>query len=489
MKKKTTAGPAKSRRERLRGKRVPRPPRAADSPPAVIILAAGVGSRMRSSIPKVLHRIGGRTLIEAVLDGAASLTPAATVAVLGVGRERVEAALAGRGVRVAVQDPPLGTGDAVRQALPALRSHRGPVVVLSGDVPLLRAETLSALAAFRREADLDLAFLTFRPPEAGAFGRVVRDRSGRVRGIVEAKNATAREAKIDEVNAGVYCFAFDALARAIEALERDPKSGEYFLTDAIGYLAKAGGRVDAIAVADWREAWGINTRRDLAEAEAIENARAVERALDSGATLIDPATARIGPLVRIEADAVLHPYVCLAGNTVIGGGAEVLSFTRIADSRLEPGAVVGAHCDLEGAVVGARAHVGPFARLRPGTVLGEDVRIGNFVETKKAVFGRGAKASHLSYLGDARVGAGANVGAGVITCNYDGKTKHETEIGEGAFIGSDSQLVAPVKVGPGAYVGAGSTITKDVPAGALAISREPQKNIEGWAGRRKTKSR
>lgn len=472
--------------------RTPPPRRRAGAPrsesaPAVVILAAGVGSRMRSSVPKVLHRMGGRALIHAVLDVAAELSPAATVAVLGAARERVEAELSGRPVTVAVQDPPLGTGDAVRQALPALKAHVGPVLILSGDVPLLRAETLAALIALRREADLDLAFLTFRPPEAGAFGRVVRDKSGRVRGIVEAKNATAREAKIEEVNAGVYCFASDALARAVGALERDSKSGEYFLTDAVAFLASHGGRVDAIGVGDWREAWGINTRRDLAEAEAIERGRAVERALDAGATILDPQTARIGPLVRIDADAVLHPFVCLEGATVIGAGAEVLPFTRIADSRVEPGAVVGPHSDVDGAVVGRNAHVGPFARLRPGTVLGEDVRIGNFVETKKAVFGRGAKASHLAYLGDAEIGAAVNIGAGVITCNYDGVKKNRTEIGEGAFIGSDSQLVAPVTVGRGAYVGAGSTITRDVPPGGLAISREPQRNIEGWADRRKKK--
>ncbi|MCA1580166.1 MAG: bifunctional UDP-N-acetylglucosamine diphosphorylase/glucosamine-1-phosphate N-acetyltransferase GlmU [Acidobacteria bacterium] len=458
-----------------------------ESAPAVVILAAGVGSRMRSSVPKVLHRMGGRALIHAVMDVASELSPAATVAVLGAGRERVEAALSGRPVTVAVQDPPLGTGDAVRQALPALKAHVGPVLILSGDVPLLRAQTLTALIALRREAALDLAFLTFRPPDAGAFGRVVRDKSGRVRGIVEAKNATAREAKIGEVNAGVYCFASDALARAVRALERDSKSGEYLLTDAVAFLASHGGRVDAIGVADWREAWGINTRRDLAEAEAIERGRALERALDAGATILDPQTARIGPLVRIDADAVLHPFVCLEGTTIIGAGAEVLPFTRIADSRVEPEAVVGPHSDVEGAVVGRNAHVGPFARLRPGTVLHEDVRIGNFVETKKAVFGRGAKASHLAYLGDAEIGAAANIGAGVITCNYDGVKKNRTEIGEGAFIGSDSQLVAPVTVGRGAYVAAGSTITKDVPAGGLAISREPQRTLEGWADRRKKK--
>jgi bifunctional UDP-N-acetylglucosamine pyrophosphorylase / glucosamine-1-phosphate N-acetyltransferase len=443
---------------------------------------------MRSTIPKVLHRVAGRSLVAAVLDTAESLAPSVIVVVVGSGRARVREELAGRRVKFAVQDPPRGTGDAVRCALAALRSGTGPVVVLSGDAPLLRAETLSALVARCRKDALDLAFLSFRPPEAGALGRVVRDGRGRVRKIVEAKDAGPRETKIGEVNAGVYCFSAEALARTVAALKPNAKTGEYYLTDAVEILARSGGRVEAVAVEDWREAWGINTRRELAAAEEIVRRRVIEDALDRGVTLLDPATARIGPRVEIAPDAVIHAFVCLEGETSIGEGCEVLPFTRIVDSRLEAGAVVGPHCDLEGAAVGKRARVGPFARLRPGTVLGEDVRVGNFVETKKAVLGRGAKASHLAYLGDADIGADVNIGAGVITCNYDGEKKNLTVVGDGAFIGSDSQLVAPVTVGPGAYVAAGSTITKNVPAGALAVSREPQKIIAGWAARRKKKN-
>ncbi|HEY6148809.1 MAG TPA: bifunctional UDP-N-acetylglucosamine diphosphorylase/glucosamine-1-phosphate N-acetyltransferase GlmU [Thermoanaerobaculia bacterium] len=468
-----------------RGRR-PSRPSGGDPRPRIIVLAAGIGSRMRSSLPKVLHRVGGRPMLHAVLDTAETLSPVATVVVLGAARPRVEEALDGRRVSVATQDPPLGTGDAVRCALPAIGDEGGPVLVLSGDVPLLTAQTLSALLETRRAGELDLAFLSFRPPEPGAFGRVVRDSKGRVRRIVEARNATAREAKIGEVNAGVYCFAPEALARAIRALEKNPASGEYYLTDAVEILA-AGGRVEAIALEDWREAWGINTRGDLAAAEEIERRRAIERALDGGVTILDPATARIGPRVRIAPDAVIHPFVCLEGDTQIGEGCEVFSFTRIADSRLEAGSSAGPHSDVEGATLAARSHAGPYSRVRPGSELGEEVRIGNFVETKNAKIGRGTKALHLSYLGDAEIGAGVNIGAGVITCNYDGERKHHTKIGEGAFVGSDSQLVAPVAVGKGAYVGAGSTITKDVPAGGLAITRAPQKNIEGWAERRKAK--
>jgi bifunctional UDP-N-acetylglucosamine pyrophosphorylase/glucosamine-1-phosphate N-acetyltransferase len=483
VKQKTARGERPRRREKA-----PAP----EAAPRVVVLAAGVGSRMRSSLPKVLHRIGGRPMLHAVLDTAERLSPAVTVVVLGAARPRVEEALSDRSVKVALQDPPLGTGDAVRCALEALeaasrsRGGDGPVLVLSGDVPLLRPETLSALIARRRDDGLDLAFLSFRPPEPGAFGRVVRDPRGRVRRIVEARNASAKETKIGEVNAGVYCFERDALARSIQALEKNPLSGEYYLTDTVEWLAR-GGRVDAIELEDWREAWGINTRRDLAAAEEIERRRSVDRALDSGATILDPSSVRIGPRVRVGRDVVLHPFVCLEGETEIGDDCEVFSFTRIAGSRLEPGSSAGPHSDVEGAVLGARSHAGPYSRVRPGTVLAEDVRLGNFVEAKNAVIGKGTKALHLAYLGDAEIGAGVNIGAGVITCNYDGVNKHRTTIGAGAFIGSDSQLVAPVTIGPDAYVGAGSTITKDVASGALAITRAPLKTVDGWATRRKSR--
>jgi bifunctional UDP-N-acetylglucosamine pyrophosphorylase/glucosamine-1-phosphate N-acetyltransferase len=340
----------------------------------------------------------------------------------------------------------------------------------------------------RQRQGLDLALLSFQPPEPGDFGRVVRDGRGRIRRIVEAKNATPRERRIGEVNAGVYCFDASALSRAVEELEVDAVSGEYYLTDAVEILVRSGGRVGALLAEDWREAWGVNTRRDLAAAEEIEHRRRIERALDGGATIVDPATTRLGPRVRLEADAVLHPFVCLEGETSVGEGVEVLPFTRIVDSTLCSGAVVGPHCELDGARIGSRSRVGPFARLRPGSVLGEDVRVGNFVETKNSILHDGVKAQHLAYLGDAEVGARSNIGAGVITCNYDGSKKHRTAIGEGVFIGSDAQLVAPVTVGRGAYVGAGATITEDVPEGALALSRVAQTNVEGWVERRKAKA-
>jgi bifunctional UDP-N-acetylglucosamine pyrophosphorylase/glucosamine-1-phosphate N-acetyltransferase len=442
---------------------------------------------MRSTLPKVLHRVGGRTLIEAVVAAAEAVSPSRIVVVIGAGRERVAEALAGRAVTFVVQDPPLGTGDAARRAVEALGDGGGPVVILAGDTPLLRPETLQALVRRRAERELDAAILSFRPPEPGDFGRIVRDSRGAVRRIVEARHATAKEARIGEVNAGVYCFAPEALERALPKLKKAPGSGELYLTDAVGILAESGGRVEAVTAEDWREAWGVNTRRDLAAAEELERRRAVERALDSGATIHDAATVRIGPNVTLSPDAVLHPFVCLEGETTIGEGAEILPFTRLVDCVVAGGAVVGPHCELEKASVGARARVGPFSRARPGSVYEEDVRVGNFVETKNTVLRRGVKAQHLAYLGDADVGAGSNVGAGVITCNYDGEKKHPTKIGEKAFIGSDVQLVAPVSVGDGAYVGAGTTVTEDVPAGALALSRAPQVNKEGWVAKRKAK--
>jgi len=442
---------------------------------------------MRSSLPKVLHRVAGRTLIEAVLASAEGVSPARVVVVVGAERERVEQSLAGRPIALVVQDPPLGTGDAARRAHEAREDGGGPVLVLSGDTPLLTGEALARLLALRAKKNLDLAFLSFRPPEPGDFGRVVRDSRGRVLRIAEAKNASAREKSIGEVNAGVYCFAPEALSRALSRIRKNKVAGEYYLTDSVEILAASRGKVEAIEAEDWREAWGVNTRRDLAAAEEMERRRGVERALDAGATVLDPGTVRIGPAVRLSPDVVLHPFVSLEGETVLEEGCEIFSFTRLVDTRVSAGAAVGPHCQCEGASIGARARVGPFSRLRPRSVIEEDAHVGTFVETKNTRLGRGAKAPHLSYLGDAEIGAGANVGAGVITCNYDGEKKHLTTIGDGAFIGSDVQLVAPVRVGAGAYVGAGTTVTEDVPDGALALSRPPQINKPGWVAKRKEK--
>jgi bifunctional UDP-N-acetylglucosamine pyrophosphorylase / glucosamine-1-phosphate N-acetyltransferase len=442
---------------------------------------------MRSSLPKVLHRVAGRTLIEAVLASAEGVSPSRVVVVVGAERERVEQSLAGRPIAFVIQDPPLGTGDAARRALEALEDGGGPALILSGDTPLLTGEALARLLALRAKKNLDLAFLSFRPPEPGEFGRVVRDSRGRVLRIAEAKNASAREKSIGEVNAGVYCFAPEALSRALSRIRKNPVAREYYLTDAVEILAAARGKVEAIEAEDWREAWGVNTRRDLAAAEEMEKRRGIERALDAGATVLDPATVRIGPAVRLSPDVVLHPFVSLEGETVLEEGCEIFSFTRLVDTRVSAGAAVGPHCVCESASIGAGARVGPFSRLRPRSVIEEGAHIGTFVETKNTRVGRGAKAPHLSYLGDADIGAGVNVGAGVITCNYDGEKKHPTTIGDGAFIGSDVQLVAPVRVGAGAYVGAGTTVTEDVPDGALALSRPPQINKPGWVARRKEK--
>ena len=462
-----------------RGKKAGNPRRGRLS---VILIVARAGGRLRSSLPAILHRVGGRTLLETTLGLVEKLSPATTVVVSSAGRRAIDEALAGHPVTVLAQEPSTAGGGAVRRALDAMASPKGPVLVLSGGLPLLRIETLASVIERQRRGALDLAFLSFRPPDAAGLPRVVRDASGRVAGIVAAKGKGSGV----EADAGVYCFGAPALKKA---LDRGAGTGSPSadLAQAVAYLAAGHGKVEAVEAEDWREAWSIRTRRDLAGAEEIARRRALERALDAGATIVDPATTRIGALVEVEPDVVIHPFVSLEGRTVLREGCEVHSFTRVADSVLEPGVVVGPHCDVDGAAIGARSRVGPFARLRPGTVLEEDVRVGNFVETKQAVLRRGVKALHLSYLGDAEIGADANIGAGVITCNYDGEKKHRTAIGRGAFIGSDSQLVAPVTVGDGAYVGAGSTITKDVPADALALTRAPQKIIDGWAVRRRKK--
>ena len=438
---------------------------------------------MRSTLPRVLHRVAERTLLDAVLDAVSGLGARQTVVVLGAGREQVAASLAGRAVETVDGSAPRGEGGAMRRGLEALASGAGPVLVLSGDTPLILPETLARIVARRADGRFDAVLLSSRPPDPGGSPRVVRDRSGLVRALIESKNTSARQKAIGEVGAGIACFDAKVLARVLGTLREEPESHESGPSRTVAALCAAGGRVEAIVADDWREACGVHTRRDLAVAEEIERRRAIERALDAGVTVMDPLTTRIGPRVALEPDVILHPFVSLEGSTRIAEGCEVFSFTRIADSNLATRVSVGPHCDVEGASIGERARVGPYARLRPGTILEEDVRVGNFVETKEAVLRRGVKALHLSYLGDVEVGAEANIGAGVITCNYDGVGKYLTTIETGAFVGSDSQLVAPVTVGRDAYVGSGTTVTKDVPRGALAITRVKQVNVEGWADR------
>ena len=446
---------------------------------AVIVLAAGRGVRMKSALPKVLHSVAGRPMLDRVLATAAEASDGGpTILVAGAGRERVEPHVAARfpAVAVVIQDPPRGTGDAVRIAVVRVGAEE-EVLVLSGDVPLLLASTVRRLREARGRAAV--AFLTTRVPAPGAYGRVVRDAAGRVTRIVEAKDATPEELAGNEINAGIYAFERSFLVEALPRLTNDNRSGEYYLTDLLAMAVAAGRETVGVLVEEASEVLGANSRRELAEIEAVLRGRAANAAMDGGATLVSPATTILDDTVVLEPDTVIEPFVSLFGATRVGSGTVIGQGCVVRDSVFGRNVTVRPYCVIENASVGDGAFVGPFARLREGTELAEDVHVGNFVETKKARLARGAKANHLTYLGDVTVGEKTNVGAGVITCNYDGFAKHRTTIGAGVFVGSDVQLVAPVTIGDGVIIGAGTTVTKDVPADALATSRAPQRNSEG----------
>jgi bifunctional UDP-N-acetylglucosamine pyrophosphorylase/glucosamine-1-phosphate N-acetyltransferase len=453
----------------------------------VIILAAGHGTRMKSATIKILHRAAGRPIIDYVLDLASEIAERPPVMVIGHQREAVQKH-AGDRARYAVQEQQLGTGHAVMQAMSVL-GREGiagkRVLILSGDVPLTRAETLRRLLKEHEQSNNALTLLTMKLDDPAMYGRIVRDPSGAVQRIVEAKDATLTTRKINEVNAGIYVFDGEQLFENLSNLSTDNAQGEYYLTDLLALLRNAGHRVGAVIADDPIEAHGVNSRSDLATVESEIQHRVVTKLMREGVTFRNPDMVVIDSTVTIGADTVVYPFVTLEGNTKIGEGCVIepgvhlINVTVGDDVHLKTGTVA------EDAIIEDEANVGPYAHLRPGTQLGRHVKVGNFVETKKAVFGEGAKASHLSYIGDAEIGADVNIGAGTITCNYDGVNKHKTIIEDGAFIGSDTQLVAPVRIGKGAYVGAGSTITKDVPPQALALSRTPQKTIEGWAERKK----
>lgn len=449
----------------------------------VIILAAGLGTRMKSATVKVLHRAAGRPIVDYVLDLAGQVSSRTPVVVVGHQRDAVQASIGDR-ARFAVQEQQLGTGHAVLQAAPYVAAG-GRVLILSGDVPLMRPETLKGLIEEHERAQNSLTLLTMRLDAPAMYGRVVRDENGAVQRIVEAKDAGADELKIDEVNAGIYLFEADALLDNLCRLSTNNAQGEYYLTDLLAALSDAGKRVGAVVVDDPVETLGVNSRAELATVEGEIQRRVLNRLMGDGVTFRNPATVVVDSTVIIGADSVVYPFVTLEGTTRVGHdcviepGVHLLNCTVGDNVYLKTGTVA------EGAIIEDGAIVGPYANLRPGTRLGRHVKIGNFVETKNAVFGEGAKASHLSYIGDAEIGKDVNIGAGTITCNYDGVNKNTTVLEDGVFIGSDSQLVAPVRVGKGAYVGAGSTITKDVPPDALAISRSPQRIIEGWAAQKR----
>ena len=450
-----------------------------------LVLAAGKGTRTRSARAKVLLPVLGLPLVEHVLRALSAVGADPATLVVGHQGAEVEAAFTGRGFRFVRQDPPLGTGHAVMSARSVFAAHPDrTLLVLNGDLPLLRPETLSSLLeAHRRggEATLLSAVLA----DGGAYGRVVRDSSGQVARIVEAKDAAPGERALREINVGVYAFEVAPLLEGLDKLQARNAQGEYYLTDVIGLLASAGRAVRAVALDDPAEGLGVNTVAELADASWRLRERRLDALMAAGVLVEDPASTTVGLDVMVEADAVLRPFTLLEGRTVVRSGASVGPFTRIVDSTIGPGAQVLDHCLLRECVVEAGASVGPFTHVRPESRIGAGARVGNFVELKKTHLGDGAKAPHLSYLGDATIGAKANIGAGTITCNYDGVRKHATRIGESAFIGSDTTLVAPITIGEGAYIAAGSAITEDVPPHALAVGRARQVTKPGWAEKRR----
>lgn len=450
-----------------------------------VLLAAGRGTRMRSGRAKVLHSLLGEPLLENVLRAVEATGPAAIVIVVGHEAARVQAVFAGRGEFV-LQDPPLGTGHAVLSARTRLaKTPDLPTLVLNGDLPLLTTATLLRLLAAHRERRAAATLLTARLEDGGGYGRVLRDADGRVRAIVEAKDASAEVSACREINAGAYVFETRRLLTALDGLLPQNAQGEYYLTDVVASLVERGLPVEAVLAEDPGEALGINTLQELADINRLLRERRLVALMAAGVVVEDPATTWVARDAVVEPDAVLRPFTLLEGRTLVRAGAAVGPFARIVDSEIGARAQVLDHCLLRECRVGAGAAVGPFAHIRPDTVIGEGAKVGNFVELKKTSLGEGSKAPHLSYLGDAQIGPGVNIGAGTITCNYDGETKHPTHIEAGAFIGSNATLVAPVRIGAGAYVAAGSAITEDVPADSLALGRAHQVRKAGWAKARR----
>jgi bifunctional UDP-N-acetylglucosamine pyrophosphorylase/glucosamine-1-phosphate N-acetyltransferase len=451
----------------------------------IVILAAGKGRRMHSHIAKVLHRISGVSLIERVLRTADRLQAASMTVVVGHLAEQVRTALARyAGLRVVVQTEQLGTAHALVQTAPLFESAQGTLLMLSGDVPLLRSDTLARLLDTHRAKGAAATVLTAMAERPYGYGRIVRS-GGRIVRIVEERDASPAERRLREINAGIYAFDLEPLFPALHRITAENAQGEHYLTDLVSIYRRRKLPVETVMLSETTEIRGVNSRTELAEVAALVRQVKNEELMGAGVTLIDPATTYVGDDVEVGLDTVIHPGVTLEGRTRIGAACEIHSGVRIVDSTVGDRVVVNNHCVITASTIRDGAVVGPFAHLRPESEVGEGAKVGNFVEMKKTVLGAGSKANHLSYLGDATVGSQVNVGAGTITCNYDGERKHPTVIEDGAFIGSDSQLVAPVRIGSGAYVAAGSTITEDVPPGALGIARGQQVNKPGWVERRK----
>jgi bifunctional UDP-N-acetylglucosamine pyrophosphorylase / glucosamine-1-phosphate N-acetyltransferase len=465
----------------------PSSPRVTSSPKiAIAIMAAGKGTRLKSQLPKVLHEVGGKPLLEHVIRAATRIVAAKDVfAIIGHEADRVRAAMQHTGVNFVLQAEQKGTGHALMTAREALAGY-DHVIVLSGDAPLITAETIERLRDFHLEQKAAMTLLSAELENPTGYGRVLRKgRSAEVLAIVEEKSATAAQKKIREINSGFYVFSVKDLYSNIARLSTVNAHGEYYLTDMAAVLRRVKRRVVAIQTPNASEVLGGNTRAELVGIDEQMRLGKCRQLMADGVTVFYPATCVIDADVEIAADTVIEPFVQLLGKTKIGANCRIRSYCVIKDSEIGDGAMVRPGCIMDEARVSAGAVIGPYSHLRPGSEIGEGAHVGNFVETKKIKLGKGSKANHLTYLGDAEIGAGVNIGAGTITCNYDGVHKHKTVIGDGVFIGSDSTLVAPVRVGKGAYVGAASCITDDVPDDALAIGRSRQIVKEGWVSKKK----
>jgi len=454
----------------------------------VVILAAGKGTRMKSALPKVLHRVGGFPMIEHVISTATSLAPRSITVVVGHQAEALKTALSSHFEgQFVVQEPQLGTAHALQTAEPALHNATGTLVLLSGDVPLLTAKTLKKLIDRHESTGAAATVVTAVVDDPTGYGRIVRS-GERIARVVEHRDATDAERGIREINAGIYAFALDGLFAGLKDIATENSQREYYLPDLVALYRNQGRGVETLVVDEIDEIRGINSRIELAAVGRIVRQNKNTELMAAGVTIEDPATTYIDPGVTIGADTVVHPGVSIEGRTTIGAGCEIHSGVRIVDSQIGEQVVVNNHCVIIESALAAGAKVGPFAHLRGRVTIAEGARVGNFVELKNTNIGPGSKAMHLAYLGDAQIGSKVNIGAGTITCNYDGVSKNQTTIEDGAFIGSDSQLVAPVTIGKGAYVGSGTTVRENVPAGSLAVSAGKQRNLEDWVAKKKKRS-
>ncbi|MCX8034008.1 MAG: bifunctional UDP-N-acetylglucosamine diphosphorylase/glucosamine-1-phosphate N-acetyltransferase GlmU [Thermodesulfovibrio sp.] len=451
----------------------------------VVILAAGLGTRMKSKLPKILHKIFDIPIIDYVIDAAKSINPENIFVVLNPSITKLTEHLSKNDIKFVFQNEPKGTAHALLSALPYLKSNK--ILILNGDTPLIRKETLANFIDLFDKNSLDMGILSFHSKREHSYGKILRDKDGNIKRIVEITDSSEEEKHISEANSGVYVLNKNHIAELVKEVKENPLKGEYYLTDIVEIAVKKGKKIEAYPLANEDELIGINTRSELSLAIKYLRDRIINDWMDKGVTFYDPQSVWISPKVSIGADTIIYPCVFLEGDTKIGQSCVIYQGVRLKNCTVEDNVEIKDYTVAENAHIKDGSKIGPFAHLRAETVIGRECRIGNFVEVKKSTIGDGTKAAHLSYLGDAQIGKNVNIGAGTITCNYDGRKKHKTIIEDNVFIGSDTQLIAPVKINKDAYVGAGSTITKEVPEGSLAISRTPQKTIKDWVKKRREK--